>query len=122
MNQLGNSSSGLNGSGNRRGKRSYSPEVKQRAVRMVRQLRVELGTKMGTVKRVADQLDIHPDTLRVWVRQAEIDSGEREGVTTSQAEEVKQLRQENKELRRANEILKAASVFFATELDGQQVR
>ena len=109
-------------SGNLRGKRSYSVEVKERAVRMVLKVRSELGSKKGTVKRVADQLGVHPETLRVWVRQAEIDAGGREGVTSEQSEAEKVLRQELKELRRANEILKAASVFFATELDGHQLR
>lgn len=97
--------------------RRYSPEEKDRAVRAVLQLRKELGTKQGTVKRVADQLDIGVESLRSWVKQHEIDHGDRAGTTTAEAERIKELEQENKELRRANAILKSASAFFAAELD-----
>ena len=100
--------------------RRSSPEVKERAVRMVRQLRAETGTKTGTVKRVADQLDVGPESLRAWVRQDEIDRGERGGATSGEVEELKELRQEVKELRRANAILRSASAFFAAELDRPQ--
>lgn len=95
----------------------YSGEEKERAVRMVLQLRKELGTKQGTVKRVADQLDIGVESLRSWVKQHEIDHGDRAGTTTAEAARIKELEQENKELRRANSILKSASAFFAAELD-----
>lgn len=95
----------------------YSQEEKERAIRMVLQLRKELGTKQGTVKRVADQLDIGVESVRSWVKQHEIDDGDRAGITTAEAEELKALRQEIKELRRANSILKSASAFFAAELD-----
>ena len=97
----------------------YSVEEKERAVRMVLQLRKELKTKQGTVKRVADQLDIGVESLRSWVKQHEIDHGDRAGTTSDDAERIKRLEQENKELRRANEILKAASAFFGAELDRQ---
>ncbi len=97
--------------------RRYSPELKERAVRMVRQLRAETGEKIGTVKRVAEQLDVGPESLRAWVKQAEIDDGDRAGTTSEEAAELKALRQENKELRRANAILRSASAFFAAELD-----
>ena len=97
--------------------RRYSPELKERAVRLVRQLRAETGEKIGTVKRVAEQLDVGPESLRAWVKQDEIDNGDRVGTTTADSEELKALRQENKELRRANAILKSASAFFAAELD-----
>lgn len=97
--------------------RRYSEAEKERAVRAVRQLRKELGTDHGTIKRVADQLDIGVETLRGWVKQAEIDAGVKPGVTTAEAERLKQLEQENRELRRANEILRRASAFFAAELD-----
>jgi transposase len=100
--------------------RRYSPELKERAVRMVRQLRAETGERHGSVKRVAEQLDIGPESLRSWVRQDEIDRGESAGTTTADAERLKQLEQENKELRRANAILKSASAFFAAELDRPQ--
>ncbi len=83
----------------------------------MRQLRKELGTDHGTVKRVADQLGVGVETLRGWVKQAEIDAGVKPGVTSAEAERVRQLEQENRELRRANEILRRASAFFAAELD-----
>ena len=98
----------------------YSPELKERAVRLVKALRAETGEKHGSVKRVADQLDIGVESLRTWVRQDEIDNGERAGTTSADAEELKALRQEVKELRRANAILKSASAFFAAELDRPQ--
>ncbi len=96
--------------------RRYSPELKERAVRMVFALRRETGEKHGSVKRVAEQLDIGVESLRSWVHQAEIDAGERAGVTSEDAEELKALRQEVKELKRANQILKSAWAFFAAEL------
>lgn len=95
----------------------YSPELKERAVRLVMQLRVETGEKHGSVKRVAEQLDVGVESLRSWVKQAEVDNGDRAGVTTADSEELKALRQEVKELRRANSILRSASAFFAAELD-----
>jgi transposase len=97
--------------------RRYSEAEKDRAVRAVRQLRKELGTDHGTVKRVADQLGVGVETLRGWVKQAEIDAGVKPGVTSAEAERVRQLEQENRELRRANEILRRASAFLAAELD-----
>lgn len=100
--------------------RRYSLEFKERAVRMVLALRAETGQGHGTVKRVADQLGCGTESLRSWVRQAEIDSGNAPGVTTDEAARIAELERENRELRRANEILKRASVFFATELDRPQ--
>jgi len=97
--------------------RRYSEAEKERAVRAVRQLRKELGTDHGTVKRVADQLGVGVETLRSWVKRAEIDAGVKPGVSSVEAERVRQLEQENRELRRANEILRRASAFFAAELD-----
>jgi transposase len=97
--------------------RRYTPEEKDQAVRMVRALRAELGTSQGTVKRVAEQLGYGVESVRTWVRQAEIDNGEVIGTTTAEAARVKQLEQENRELKRANAILKSASAFFAAELD-----
>jgi transposase len=87
---------------------------------MVRQLRKELGTSQGTIQRVAEQLGYGVESVRTWVRQADIDSGEAPGMTSRDAEELKALRQEVKELRRANDILKKASSFFAAELDRPQ--
>jgi transposase len=98
--------------------RRYSPAEKERAVRAVRQLRKELGTDHGTVHRVAQQLGIGTESLRSWVKQAEIDEGATPGLSTEDAERMKRLEQENRELRRANEILRKASAYFAqAELD-----
>ncbi len=97
--------------------RRYSDEEKAQAVRLVRQLRAELGTEHGTIKRIADQLGYGVESVRGWVRQADIDDGAKPGVTTAEAERVKALEQEVRELRRANAILKSASAFFAAELD-----
>jgi transposase len=97
--------------------RRYSPEEKARAVRLVRQLRKELGTTHGTVQRVADQIGCGVESLRTWVKQADVDEGVEPGVTTEQARRIRDLEQENRELRRANELLKRASAFFAAELD-----
>jgi transposase len=100
--------------------RRYSDEEKARAVRLVRQLRAELGTDHGTVKRVADQLGYGTESVRSWVRQADIDDGTKAGTTTADAERIKSLEQEVRELRRANAILRSASAFFAAELDRPQ--
>ena len=100
--------------------RRYSQHERDQAVRLVRQLREELGTTHGTVQRVASQLGIGVESVRAWVRQADIDDGEQPGVTTAEARRIKELEQENRELRRANEILKRASAFFAAELDRPQ--
>jgi transposase len=100
--------------------RRYSDEEKAQAVRLVGQLRAELGTDHGTVKRVADQLGYGTESVRSWVRQADIDDGAKPGVTTAEAERIKSLEQENRELKRANAILRSASAFFAAELDRPQ--
>ncbi len=102
--------------------RRYSPEEKRAAVRMVRSLRAETGTTAGTVRRVADQLGYGVESVRSWVKQADIDEGAVPGVTTEEAARVKELEQENRELRRANEILRRAASFFGAELDRQQRR
>ena len=95
----------------------YPPEVRDRAVRLVVEAIRSTGEHHGHVTRIARQLDIGPETLRKWVRQAEIDAGDRPGLTTEERERLKELERENFELRRANEILKRASAFFARELD-----
>jgi transposase len=100
--------------------RRYGPEFKERAVRMVRQLRAETGEHHGTIKRVADQLGCGVESLRGWVKQDEIDNGEAAGVSTSDAQRLKELETEVRELRRANAILRSASAFFAAELDRPQ--
>ena len=97
--------------------RRYPPELRERAVRMVREAIAESGERVGAVTRVARQLGIGPESLRNWVKQAEVDTGKRPGVTTEQQRRITELEREVRELRRANEILKAASAFFARELD-----
>ncbi|ABK72007.1 IS3 family protein element, transposase orfA [Mycolicibacterium smegmatis MC2 155] len=88
-------------------------------MRMVRTLREELGTEQGTVARVARQLGYGVESVRSWVRQADIDDGHAPGVTTAESAKVKELEQEIRELKRANEILKRAASFFGAELDRQ---
>jgi transposase len=97
--------------------RRYSEAEKDQAVRLVRQLRKELGTDHGTVQRVADSSAYGVETVRKWVKQAEIDEGVKPGVTTADAERIKELEQENRELRARERDLAAASAFFAAELD-----
>ena len=103
-------------------KRRYPPELRERAVRMYFEAVDRAGERHGVVTRVAQQLGIGVESLRNWVRQAEVDCGERRGTTTEDAQRMAALEREVRELRRANEILKAASVFFATELDGRRPR
>ena len=98
--------------------RRYSEVEKAQAVRLVRALRAELGTDHGTVRRVADQLGFGVESVRTWVRRADIDDGAVAGTTTVDRARIKELESENRELRRANAILKSASAFFAAELDG----
>ena len=97
--------------------RRYTTEEKAQAVRLVRQLRAELGTDHGTVHRIASQLGYGVESVRNWVHQADIDEGRTAGTSTTDADRIKELEQENKELKRANSILKSASAFFAAELD-----
>jgi len=99
--------------------RRYSPQEKADAVRMVRTLRAELGTEHGTVQRVAKQLGYGVESVRLWVRQADVDDGHAPGVSTAEAARVRELEQEVRELKRANEILKRAASFFGAELDRQ---
>ena len=96
----------------------YPPELRERAVRMVAEVRPNYGSEYEAITQVARKLGIGTaETLRKWVRQAQVDAGQRPGTTTEESAELKRLRRENAELRRANEILKAASAFFAAELD-----
>lgn len=98
--------------------RKYSEELRDRATRMALDARRDPATGPGAIKRVADQLGVHPEALRTWVRQAEIDDGVRAGTTSEDAKLLAELERENRELRRANEILRTASAFFAAaELD-----
>jgi len=97
--------------------KKYPDELRERATRMVVEARRDPAAAAGAIKRIAEQLGIHPEALRTWVKRAEIDAGDRPGTTTSDAERIAQLERENRELRRANAILKSASAFFAAELD-----
>src|SRR5579859_3347743 len=100
------------GSGHR-----HPAELRDRAVRMVQETMRETGDRHGVVTRVAVQLGLGSETLRHWVKQAEIDGGQRPGITTKDQQRIVELEKEVRELRRANDILKAASAFFARELD-----
>ena len=96
----------------------YSPEVRERAVRMVLEHRGEYPSLWAAIESIAPKIGCVPQTLNEWVRKHEVDTGMRDGVTSDERERVKALERENKELRRANEILKLASAFFAqAELD-----
>jgi len=96
----------------------FSPEVRERAVRMVQEHRGEYPSLWAAIESIAPKIGCVPQTLHDWVKREEIDGGQRDGLTSSERERLKQLERENKELRRANDILKAASAFFAqAELD-----
>ncbi len=95
----------------------YPVEMRERAVRMVFEHQDEYDSQWAAISSVATKLGMTPETLRKWVRRAEIDEGQRPGLTTTERERLKELEKENKELRRANEILKAAAAFFGAELD-----
>jgi transposase len=97
--------------------RRYPPELKERAVRMVFETIEQTGERTGAVTRVARQLGIGVESVRQWVAQAEIDRGNKAGLTTEERRRIVELERENRELRRANEILKSAAAFFARELD-----
>ena len=96
----------------------FSPEVRERAVRLVQEHRAEYPSLWAAVESIALKIGCVPQTLLSWVQRHEVDTGTRPGVTSAEAQRVKELERENKELRRANEILKVASAFFAqAELD-----
>ena len=95
----------------------YPPELRERAMRLVREHRDEHGSEWAAIQSIAGKLGMTPETLRLWLRRDEVDHRQRPGVTSSERERVRELEREVRELRRANEILKAASVFFARELD-----
>jgi len=96
----------------------YSPEVKERAVRMVFEHERDHSSQWATIISIASKIGCTPETLRKWVRQTERDQGVRPGLTSDERERLKQLERENRELRRTNEILRKASAFFAqAELD-----
>jgi transposase len=97
--------------------RKYPDELRERATRMAVEARRDPATRAGALARIGQQLGINPETLRNWVRQAEVDEGYRPGTTTDDAQRLAELEKEVRELRRANAILRSASAFFAAELD-----
>ena len=101
----------------------YPPELRERAVRMVAEVMPNYDSQWAAIGAVAQKLGVGTaETVRKWVRQAEVDAGERAGQTSDESAELRRLKRENAELRRANEILKAASAFFAAELDRPSTR
>jgi transposase len=97
--------------------KKYPDELRERATRLVVEARRDPAAAVGAIRRIADQLGIHPEALRAWVKRAEIDAGDRPGTTSGDAERIAALEREVRELRRANQILKSAASFFAAELD-----
>ena len=96
----------------------FSPEIRERAVRMVQEHRGEYPSLWAAIESIAPKIGCVPQTLLEWVKRTEIDAGSRPGTTTTEMQRIKDLERENKELRRANEILRTASAFFAqAELD-----
>jgi len=109
--------------GNHPTQRRYPPEIKERAVRMVQELRREDPADQNVLSRVARQLDVGLESLRSWVKQAEVDAGARPGLSTTEQAELTEMRREIRELRQANEILRAAAAFFgAAELERRRAR
>src|SRR5436190_13271934 len=100
----------------------YSPEVRERAVRLVFEHQHEHASQWAAIESIASKFGMTPQTLCSWVRQAERDTGRRVGLTSEERQRLKELERENRELRRANEILKSASSFFAAELDGRRTK
>jgi transposase-like protein len=98
----------------------FSPEVQERAVKLVYEQQKESESQWAAIRSVASKIGCSPETLRHWIRRDEVDSGKCEGLTTTEREYIKQLEKENRELKKANEILRLASAFFAkAELDRQ---
>jgi transposase-like protein len=99
-------------------RKPFAPEVRERAVRLVREQQGEHPTQWAAIQAIAPKIGCSAEALRTWVRRAERDAGERPGLTTDERERLKALERENRELKRANEILRKASAFFAAaELD-----
>ena len=96
--------------------RKYPDEMRERAIRLVLDIAQEAGSITAACRRIGEELGINSDTLRGWVKQAQVDSGKRPGTTTADVARIRQLERENAELRRANAILRTASAFFASEL------
>jgi transposase len=106
----------------RGGRAPYPAEFRERAVRMVFDHQEEYPSQWKAIESIAKKLSINHETLRQWVRRAETDAGQRPGLTTDERAQIRELQQEVKELRRANEILKSAATFFGAELDRRQPR
>ena len=100
----------------------FSPEVRERAVRLVQEHRGEYPSLWAAIESIAPEIGCVPQTLNEWVKRVEVNTGVRDGVTTAEAQLVKELERENKELRRANEILKLASAFFAQAEPGHRLK
>ena len=100
----------------------FSPEVRERAVRMVQEHRSDYPSLWAAIESIAPKIGCVPQTLNEWVKRVEVDAGVRDGVTTAEAQRVKDLERENKELRRANEIFKLASAFFASAESGRRLK
>jgi transposase len=100
----------------------YPQEVRERAVRMVFEHSPSYDSQWAAIKSIAGKFGVSPETLRLWVRRAETDEGLRPGLTSDERARMKELERENRELRRANEILKSAAAFFGAELDRRQKR
>ena len=100
----------------------YSVEVRERAVRLVLEHAGEYASEWAALTSIATKCGMTPETLRKWLRRAEVDGGARPGLTTDEGKRLTELERENRELRRANEILKTAAVFFARELDPRPPR
>jgi transposase len=99
----------------------HSPEVRERAVRLVLEVRPQHDSEWAAITSVAGKIGCTAETLRKWVRRSQVDAGQRPGLTSSERERVKELERENRELKRANEILRKASAYFAqAELDRRQ--
>lgn len=103
-------------------RKSYSREFRGRAVALVLEHQAEYDSQWEAIRSVAAKVGVSAEGLRRWVRQAEVDAGARSGTSSEESAELKRLRRENAELRRANEILKAAASFFARELDPRPPR
>jgi transposase len=102
--------------------RQFPPEFRQRALRMLEESLPDHQTEYAAIRHVGSKLGVGPETLRKWRRQSEVDAGARPGISSAETAEIRRLKRENAELRRANEILKAASAFFAAELDRPTTR
>jgi transposase len=98
----------------------FPNELKERAVAMVLEWRRERGRTDGGLNEVGEKLGVHPESIRNWLRRQQIDAGARPGLTTDERQKMKELERENRDLKRANEILRRASAFFAAELDRPQ--